>query len=155
MKVKEIMTTHVVTVKEDQTRQQAAALMARHHVSGLPVVNEEGAITGVVTEHDIIARQGRLVREIMTHGVISVSEDTELEDVAHMLVNRRIRRLPVLRQGKLVGIISRADLVREVATRWVCDVCGEVTHSEMPPERCPRCEAPQVVAASEPAPPGS
>ncbi|MBX5450010.1 CBS domain-containing protein [Thermogemmatispora sp.] len=153
-KVKDVMTTSVVTVREDQTRQQAAALMARHRISGLPVVNEEGMITGLVTEHDVLARQGQLVREIMTRSLISVSEETELEDVAQLLVNRRIRRLPVLREGRLVGIISRADLVREVATRWTCPVCGEVAPGEEPPESCPRCAAPQMVAPAEPAPPG-
>ena len=58
-------------------------------------------------------------------------------------------------QGKLVGVVSRADLVKDVATRWVCSVCGEVTHGEQQPEQCPRCQAKNVAAASEPVAPGS
>jgi CBS-domain-containing membrane protein len=110
---------------------------------------------GVVTEYDVIGKEGQTVGEIMTRGVISVTPDTELEEVSHLLVHERIKRLPVLDQGKLVGIVSRADLVREVALRWVCHVCGEMVHSEEQPERCPRCGAKQVAASFEPQSPGS
>ncbi len=155
MKVKDIMTTPVITVKEDQTRQQAATLMAKHRISGVPVVNEDDMVVGIVTEYDVIGRKGQKVRDIMTRSIISVSPDTDLEDVGHILVNQNIRRLPVLEGGRLIGIISRSDLVREVAMRWVCDVCGEVTHSETQPERCPRCGGVKVTASAEPLPPGS
>ena len=80
---------------------------------------------------------------------------TDLEEVSHILVHERIKRLPVLDQGRLLGIVSRADLVREVALRWVCPVCGEVVRSEQQPERCPRCGANNVPASLEPVPPGS
>src|SRR6266699_4515691 len=149
------MTTNLITVKENQTKQQAARLLSRHRISGLPVVNDDNVAVGVVTEFDIIGKEGRTVGEIMTRGVISVTPDTELEEVSHLLVHERIKRLPVLDQGKLVGIVSRADLVKEVALRWVCPVCGEVVHSEDQPQRCPRCGAKNVPASFEPVPPGS
>jgi CBS domain-containing protein len=149
------MTTKLITVNEQQTKQQAARLLSQYRISGLPVVNEDSAAVGVVTEHDIISKSGQTVSEIMTRGVISVTPDTELEEVRRILVHERIKRLLVLDQGKLVGIVSRADLVREVATRWVCQVCGEMTHSEEVPDRCPRCQAPGVLASYEPVPPGS
>ena len=155
MKVEDVMTTRVITVTEDQTKQQAARLLAQHRISGLPVVNENNVMVGVVTEYDIISKGGQTVGEIMTRGVISVTPDTDLEDVIHLLVQERIKRLPVLDQGRLVGIVSRADLVREVALRWVCSVCGEVMHSEEQPERCPRCGASNVPASFEPVSPGS
>jgi len=155
MNVKDVMTTKVITVKEDQSKQQAARLLSQHRISGLPVVNDDGVLVGVVTEYDVIAKEGQTVSDIMTRGVISVTPDTDLEEVSHILVHERIKRLPVLDQGQLVGIVSRADLVREVAMRWVCYVCGEVTHSEEQPERCPRCGAAKVTASSEPLPPGS
>ena len=144
MKVKDVMTREIVTVKDDQTKQQAARLLSHYHISGLPVVNEDRSAIGVVTEYDVIAKDGRTVRDIMTRGVISVTSDTNLEEVAHILVHKHIKRLLVLDQGKLVGIISRADLVNEIATRWICPVCGEMMHSSHEPDRCPRCGATHV-----------
>lgn len=155
MKVREVMTTNVITIKADQTKQQAARLLSHHRISGLPVVNDDNVLVGIVSEHDVIGKPGNTVADIMTHGVISITADTDLEEASHILFHERIRRLPVLDQGKLIGIVSRADLVREVATRWVCHVCGEMTHSDEQPEYCPRCGAHEVVAASEPEAPGS
>jgi CBS domain-containing protein len=155
MKAEDVMTTRVITVTENQTRQQAARLLSQHRISGLPVVNNENVVVGVVTEYDIISKEGQKVGELMTRGVISVTPDTDLEEVSHLLVYERIRRLPVLYQGRLVGIISRADLVREIAMHWICPVCGEVVYGEEQPERCPRCHAKNVPASFEPEPPGS
>ncbi len=153
MKAEDVMTTSVITVTENQTKQQAARLLAQHHISGLPVINSDNMVVGVVTEYDIISKEGQTVGEIMTPGVISITPDTDLEDVSHILVQERIRRLPVVNQGRLVGLVSRADLVREVALRWVCYVCGEVTRSEERPEHCPRCGAESVTISVEPVPP--
>src|SRR5579863_7403385 len=155
MKAAEVMTRKVITVTEQQTKQQAARLLSEHHISGLPVVNSEHVVVGVVTEFDVISKEGQTVGEIMTRGVISITPDTDLEEVRHILVNERIKRLPVLNQGRLLGIISRADLVREVAQHWICPVCGEVMRSEEQPERCPRCGASNMPKSSEPVSPGS
>lgn len=155
MKVKDVMTTRVITITQEQSKQQAARLLSQHRISGLPVVNDDNVVVGVVTEYDIIGKEGQTVRDIMTRGVISVTPDTDLEEASRILVHERIKRLLVLDQGRLVGIVSRADLVREVATRWVCYVCGEVIHSEQQPEHCPRCGAVEVLAWSESEPPGS
>jgi CBS domain-containing protein len=155
MKAEDVMTTRVITVTENQTKQQAARLLSDHRISGLPVVNDNQTVVGVVTEYDVISKEGQTVGEIMTRGVISVTPDTDLEDVGHILVHERIKRLPVLDSGRLVGIVSRADLVKEVALRWVCPVCGEVVHSEQQPQRCPRCGAKNVPASFEPTAPGS
>ena len=155
MNVIDVMTTNVITITAHQTKQQAARLLSQHRISGLPVVNDEQLVVGIVTEYDVISKQGQTVGEIMTRGVISVTPDTDLDEVSHLLVHERIKRLPVIDQGKLVGIVSRADLVREVATRWVCSVCGELVHSDEQPERCPRCGANQVAASFEQQSPGS
>lgn len=155
MKAEDIMTTRVITVTENQTKQQAARLLSQHRISGLPVVNDHNVVVGVVTEYDVISKEGRTVGEIMTRGVISVTPDTDLEEVSHILVHERIKRLPVIDKGRLLGIVSRADLVREVAMGWMCPVCGEVVRGEEKPERCPRCEALNVPASFEPMPPGS
>jgi CBS domain-containing protein len=155
MKAEDVMTTKVVTVREDQTKQHAARLLSQHRISGLPVVNADNVVVGVVTEYDVISKKGRTVGEIMTRGVISITPDTDLEEVSHILVHERIKRLPVLHQGRLLGIVSRADLVREVALQWICPVCGEEIRSEEQPERCPRCGASNVPKSAEPVPPGS
>ena len=155
MKAEDVMTTRVITVTENQTKQQAARLLAQYRISGLPVINNDHVVVGVVTEYDVISKEGQTVGDIMTRGVISVTPDTDLEDVGHILVHERIKRLPVLDAGRLVGIVSRADLVREVALRWVCPVCGEVVHSEQQPDRCPRCGAKNVLASFEATAPGS
>jgi CBS domain-containing protein len=155
MKVVDVMTANVITITAQHTKQQAARLLSQHRISGLPVINPDQIVVGVVTEYDVISKEGQTVGDIMSRGVISVTPDTDLEDVGQILVHERIKRLPVLDHGRLVGIISRADLVREVALRWVCPVCGEVVHSEEHPERCPRCGAKNVPASFESADPGS
>ena len=155
MKVREVMTTKVITARENQTKQQVARLLAQYHISGLPVVNEENILVGVVSELDVIGKEGQRVGEIMTSSVISVAADTDIEDVRHILVQERIRRLPVLEEGKLIGIVTRADLVREEAKNWLCPVCGEVTYSEVALERCPRCWASDIATSDEALPPGS
>lgn len=90
------MITKVITVKEDQTRQQAARLLSQHRISGLPVVNAENAVVGVVTEHDVIGREGETVGDIMTRSVISAAPDTDVEEVSHILVHDHIKRVLVL-----------------------------------------------------------
>ncbi len=155
MRAEDVMTTRVITVREDQTKQEAARLLSQHRISGLPVVSDDNTVVGVVTEYDVISKEGKTVEEIMTRGVISVTPETELEDVSNVLVHERIKRLPVLEQGRLVGIVSRADLVREVAMHWICPVCREMIRSEHQPERCPRCGAIKVPGSSESEPPGS
>jgi CBS domain-containing protein len=155
MKAEDVMTTRVITVTADQTKQDAARLLSQHRISGLPVVTNDNVVVGVVTEYDVIGKEGRTVGDIMSRGVISITLGTNLEDVSHILVHERIKRLPVLDQGRLVGIVSRADLVRMVALHWMCPVCGETVHSETQPERCPRCGAGNIPVTLESEDPGS
>lgn len=154
MKVREIMTSDVISVTEESTIEDAARILARHRISGLPVINAKHALTGLVTEYDFISKQGQTVGDIMSRGVISVTEDTDVEEVSHLLANRRIRRVPVLRGDQLVGIVSRSDLVKQIAMRWVCPVCGEVVRAPEAPGQCPRCHAPQSVFTHETMNPG-
>lgn len=154
MKAREIMTTNVVSVRDDHTIEDAARLLARHHISGLPVVNREGALIGLVTEYDLISRSGAHVADIMSRSVISISPDTEAEAISHLLASQHIRRVPVLERGQVVGIVSRSDLVRQIAMRWVCNTCGEVVRSAAVPQTCPRCGAAQDAFIHEIEPPG-
>lgn len=154
MKAREVMTTDVISVQEDTQIEEVARVMARYRISGVPVVNQAGAVVGLVTEYDLITKQGQSIGDIMARSVVSVSPDTEVEEIAHLLANRRIRRVPVMEGDRLVGILSRSDLVKQIAMRWVCHTCGEMVQSAAMPERCPRCGAPQSAFASHVEPPG-
>jgi CBS domain-containing protein len=154
MKARDIMTPNVVSVREDNTVEDTARLLARHHISGLPVVTGDGALVGLITEFDLISKPGHLVNEIMSRNVISVGVDTDVEAIAQLLSSRHFRRVPVVDEGKVVGIVSQADLVRQIAMRWVCSVCGEMVRSYAVPDTCPRCGATSESFVHEVEPPG-
>lgn len=154
MIAKDVMTPNVITVREDNSIEDAARLLSRHRISGMPVVDKNGTLAGLITEYDLISKEGKTVADIMSRNVISIGADTEVEAIAHMLTSQHIRRVPVIDNGKVVGIVSRADLVRQIAMRWVCGVCGEVVRSRAVPETCPRCGAEQTAFSHEVEPPG-
>jgi CBS domain-containing protein/rRNA maturation protein Nop10 len=142
VKVREIMTARVVTVTPDTPVPVIAALLRDNRISGVPVVTHSGAVVGLVSEYDLLAREGDTAGAVMTGPVITVSEDTDVDDVRHLLVERRIRRVPVLSGGqRLAGIVSRGDVVALLTTEWVCQVCGEAARGQHPPARCPKCHA--------------
>ncbi len=154
MRASEVMTSNVVSVRENSPIEYAARLLSRHRISGLPVVNEAGALVGLISEYDMLAKSGRTVTDIMARSVISVGPDTSVEEVSHLLTNQRIRRVPVVQDGKVIGIVSRSDLVRQIAMRWVCGVCGEIVLGNEAPDQCPRCHAAQDAFNYTAAPPG-
>ncbi len=109
----------VFTVRPEQSIRQALALLAQHNVGALVVVNETGAPVGIISERDIAreaARDERLfektVREIMTKDVIVGTPQDDLASVGHTMIERRIRHLPVVDRGRLVGIVSIGDVVK-------------------------------------------
>ncbi len=145
MKACEVMSTAVITVPAEAAIVEAAKVMLEHGVSGVPVVDNEGRLVGIVTEGDLFRRceigtepdpsmrsagspsnpdtfsrfiksHGRQVREIMTHDVVRVFEDTPLARVAALLDLKKIKRMPVMRDDKIVGIVSRADLLRALVS---------------------------------------
>jgi len=143
MKVHEIMTSNVFSVMEDVPVREVAQTLDRHRISGVPVCDGQGHMVGLISEYDLIAKtDARNAGEAMTRDVVSVMEDTPVDEVRFLLVNRRIKRVPVLRGQKLVGIVSRADLVREIALTWVCQVCGHAERGRNPPEECAKCGTP-------------
>lgn len=149
------MTTPVVTVQPETSVHDIARTLGRHRISAVPVVDDGGAVVGLVSEYDLMARQGTAARDVMTTAVVSVTETTSVDDVRHLLVERRIRRVPVLSGGELVGIISRADVVAYLATEWVCEVCGESVRAETAPEICPKCLSSSGRFALQEQPPGA
>lgn len=152
MIVRDVMTPNPITVREAASIQEAARLLSRHRISGMPVVNEVGKMVGILSEFDILGRPGHTVAEVMTKGVISVSSETALDMVSHLLTDHRIRRLPVVDGNELVGIISRSDIVRAMAVFWHCEVCGELIRGEQAPSQCSKCGADATFVHAMPAP---
>lgn len=134
----QVMTAPVVTVGPETSVAQIAEILTVRGFSAVPVVDAAGAVLGLVSERDLLARSGRTAREVMTTSVISVTTDTDLTQVRRMLVDAPIRRVPVLQAGRLVGIISRHDLVGRMV-EWACGVCGETVRGAQPPIVCPKC----------------
>ena len=118
MIARDIMTRNVYTTSPEVSVQEVAQLLVQKDISGVPVINRDGQIMGIVTEADIIGkvnREGLCVADIMTPELIFVDEETRVGDIAMLLVERKIKRVPVMRYGKLVGIVCRADIVNAVA----------------------------------------
>jgi CBS domain-containing protein len=148
------MTTVVVSVPPDTPLAEIAEKLRLHRISAVPVVDATQHVMGLVSEHDLLAKTGMTAADIMTAAVISVTADTDISDVRQLLVNQRIRRLPVLEHGRLIGIVSRSDVVALMTTEWVCRACGESIRGEQPPLRCPKCRADTDQFALQEQPPG-
>jgi CBS domain-containing protein len=148
MKAMDVMSCDVVTIGPNDDIADAIKLLMAHDISALPVVDSTGAVVGVISEADLMRRpeigtekhhpwwleaimpaahlahdfakaHGCKVAEVMSDSVISVSEETSLGDVATLLEKHRIKRLPVLRDGKLVGIVSRSNLIQALASSHI------------------------------------
>ncbi|HML27501.1 MAG TPA: CBS domain-containing protein [Hyphomicrobium sp.] len=144
MKASDVMTNKVISIRPDAPLSEMIKLMLSHRISGLPVVAEDGKLVGMVTEGDCLRRaetgtevkrsfwrdlitgsetlaseyirsHGRKVSEVMTRDAISVSPDTDLDEVIHLMEKNRIKRVPVVKGNKVVGILSRANLVQALS----------------------------------------
>lgn len=144
--VKEIMTKRVITVPGTMPVSEVAELLNTKKITGLPVVDDQQRVIGVLSELDIISRHGATAADIMSPQVISVTEETDAEEVAQLLTNRRIRRVPVLADGRLVGLVSRSDLVRLfMITRWTCENCGYFERGFERPAQCANCGSDRIL----------
>ena len=120
LKAKDFMTTDVVTVNLDDTIDDAVSLLLKHGISGLPVLDRAGLLVGIVSEFDLLelicdCRADRdKVCHYMSTDVCTVGEEDDWVAVADVFRNNHVRRLPVARDGKLLGIIARRDLMRTI-----------------------------------------
>jgi CBS domain-containing protein len=138
--VADVMVSNVLVVHSGDSVDDAVRLIVDSHITGVPVVDADHRILGIVAESDILGKSGRTVDEVMTRDVISTEETTRLDAAAEEMLTRRIRRLPVVRDGKLVGILTRADLLRHVRrTHWTCDWCATFVIGLRRPNACPQC----------------
>jgi CBS domain-containing protein len=159
MRAHQIMTRPVIIVTPDTTIVEAANIMLKHHVSGLPVVDAAGNLVGIVSEGDFLRRSeigtqrrrgrwlsfifgpgstardfviehGRKVSEVMTPEPVTVTEDASLADIVGLMESKNIKRLPVMRGDKIVGIVTRANLLQAVASlaRHVPDPTADDDH---------------------------
>lgn len=146
MNAADIMMSDVLTVNSDASVLDAARTMLQHRVSGMPVIDRNGKLAGMLTEGDLLHRaetgterhrarwlelllgpgrgaadytaaHARKVDEVMTDQVVSIAPDTTLERAAELMERHKIKRLPVVANGKLVGIVSRADFLRALIDR--------------------------------------
>ena len=144
----DLMTRDVAVVRPDASLLDAVKLMAQRRVSGMPVLDDSGAVVGIISEGDLlrwhegyterqthwlemlaegvdlapeflrgIQEQNRKVSMVMAPGAFTVTEDTPAREIAKLMYEKHIKRVPVVRDGKLVGIIARSDLVRALAQR--------------------------------------
>jgi CBS domain-containing protein len=129
-RVKDVMTTRVVAVRSDASYREMAALLRTHRVSGLPVVDADGIVVGVVSETDLLTRRvatGRTAADLMTRPAVTTSPDELVSTVARLMSRRKLRRVPVVDgRGRLVGIICRSDVL-SVFSRPDEDVRQEIT----------------------------
>ncbi len=159
MRAHQIMTRNVITVTPETSIVDAASVMMQNHLSGLPVVDGTGHLVGIVSEGDFLRRfeigtqrrrpnwlqffvgpgreatefvqeRGRKVGEVMTRSPLTVTEETTLEDLVRLMEQNHIKRLPVMRDETLVGIVTRANLLRTVASmaRQVPDPTADDEH---------------------------
>lgn len=115
MNAKDIMTRDIITVSPTLKIKDLAMTLIKNQISGAPVAGKDGKILGIVSEADIVGKKGKDVRSIMSKKVISVTENTTVEEIAKLMSTHTIKRLPVMNDGKLVGIVSRADIVSAIA----------------------------------------
>ena len=124
MKLREIMTNTVVRINPEETVAVAARTLARYNIGMLPVCGGDGRLCGVVTDRDLVTRciaAGKeptrtTVREVMTSNVVAARQDMDTVAAAQLMGRQQIRRLPVLENGKLCGMVSLGDLARSEET---------------------------------------
>jgi CBS domain-containing protein len=108
----DIMTTDVLTVTPDMSVDEARELLFQHSIHGLPVVDHSGRLVGIVSVVDVAGKLGTRVLHIMEHDPVTATEDTPVGQIASLMLTRGIRRVPIVREGSLVGIVGAADVIR-------------------------------------------
>ncbi|WP_244851485.1 CBS domain-containing protein [Caballeronia sp. SL2Y3] len=160
MQARDVMTSTVITVKPETTVHELAQLLVQHRISAAPVVDDDQHVIGMVSEGDLLHRSeidterkpgrqswwlrmigsdgaadyvkanARTVGEIMSREPVCINEDTELSEIASVLESHHIKRVPVLRGGRLAGIVSRSNLVQAIASAAVAEAAAPASASD-------------------------
>jgi CBS domain-containing protein len=146
LKAKDIMTKNIISVSSSTTIEELARLLIEHTISGVPVVDNEGRIQGIITQNDLISKNSRLhiptivrlfdayitlgtsklendikkmaattVGDICTKEVITIDEEASVEQIATVMTEKKIHLFPVVKEGKLIGIIGKKDIIKAIA----------------------------------------
>ena len=125
LKAKDIMTKQVITVRTYTPTFEALELLGKNDITGIPVVEDDMTLVGIVTEKDLLRlfyapedQKNETVNSFMTQPAVNFDEDEALPDVCDCLMNSSLRRVPVTSNGKVVGIISRADIIKYILRQW-------------------------------------
>jgi len=117
MLVKDVMNRNVIVAKPDVTVREASKVMAKFHIGSL-IIQSAGKIIGIMTERDVLQAvatgkdpETTLVEEIMSKNVITIDPDKKIEDAVELMIEHKIKKLPVVSEGKLVGIITASDII--------------------------------------------
>ena len=117
---KTIMTTDLVTVKRETGIYEAIRTMVENNITGLPVVNDDMSLAGIITEKDVLKllyniedKPGK-VEDFMTKGIVTFNQDDSLIDITDRLIKSNFRRVPIVAEGKLAGIVSRKDIIKYI-----------------------------------------
>jgi CBS domain-containing protein len=110
-----VMTRQVLTASPDELVEDIAKRLVFHNVSGMPVEDWDGTVIGVVSEADVIGKQGVTIAEVMSTELTSALPSTPVQAVAGLMAERQVRRIPILEAGRLAGIVTRGDIVRALA----------------------------------------
>ena len=121
VKAKEVMTKNVISVKKETPICKALELLVEHNISGIPVVEDDMTLIAVISERDILSLyqtsedvKDKTVDDFMTQPVIFFDEEEGLQDICDCLMNNYIRRVPITSKGKLIGVISRRDIIKKI-----------------------------------------
>ncbi|WP_276716954.1 CBS domain-containing protein [Caloranaerobacter azorensis] len=140
LKVREIMTTNVSVARENSTIKEVADQMKSLNVGSIPVCDSSDKPIGIVTDRDIVIRgltsgsdNSAPVSSVMTRNVVSVSPDTDVHEAARIMADNQIRRLPVVENGKIVGMLSIGDLaVRDIYVNEAGDALSSISEPSRP-----------------------
>ena len=169
MKARDVMVRDVITIGPRDSVAHAAKLIAQNDVSALPVIDDHGRLVGIISEGDLMNREeigteihhpwwieavtpgatlaaefakshGKRVEEVMSQNVITATEDSSLADIAALLERNRIKRVPIVQHGELVGIVSRSNLVQALASNGAASTASLDTNRVIREELLSRLE---------------